>query len=69
MLFCYVWLDYSTGTNKQPNKIIKQCSLSAIDEAKENKFSDREDYEYFYIKCLRANGLEIGAKANWKLDR
>ncbi len=52
----------------RPNKIIKHCILIAVDKAKENQNSDREDVEYFYRKCLRENGLEIGIKANWKVN-
>ncbi|MCK5084498.1 MAG: hypothetical protein KAQ64_02495 [Candidatus Pacebacteria bacterium] len=60
LLGLFYWYEW------RPNKIIKQCSLNALDRAKIIKNSDREDYEYFYRKCLRENGLEIGVKANWK---
>lgn len=48
----------------RPVNIIKKCQKKAMDSEKMN---DREDYEYFYKKCQRENGLDLPYKADWKL--
>ena len=66
ILLVMVGLFYWYGW--RPNEIIRHCQSCDIDKVKERENSDREDYEYFYRKCLRENGLEIGIRANWRLE-
>lgn len=64
VILAFYWYEW------RPSKAIRGCSLGAVDGVNkmksENKTVDREDVEYFYRKCLRENGLEIGTKADWK---
>lgn len=57
-IFLLWWFSF------RPSMRISHCSIWAVSEAR-SKQGDREDYEYFYIKCLRENGIEGIGKKNW----
>jgi hypothetical protein len=49
----------------RPYQVIKHCSLSALERAKEGAH-DREDHEYFCKRCKRESGIDRACKANWQ---
>ncbi len=58
---CFYWFEL------RPSKIVSSCSLSALDRAKELE-GDREDYEYYFTRCIREKGLTETSRRAWKLE-
>lgn len=50
----------------RPSKIVSRCSLSSLTRTNELS-GDREDYEYYFLRCIRENGLIETDRRAWKL--
>lgn len=59
--FLFWWYSF------RPSLIIKRCSFSSLERVSESDNLDREDYEYYFTRCMRENGLNSINKANWRL--
>ena len=42
----------------RPALITKHCAISGLERAKEMTDGTRDDYEYFYSRCLREKGIK-----------
>ena len=50
----------------RPRNTRVHCTYAATERVHRVSGADREDYEYFYQKCLREYGLGADSKITWK---